>query len=370
MKLQRQTIFKLLSLLLIPISSLLVRWYSLAPESWEYYYSLNINKFFIQSMSLIYGIFPFSVFEVLAAIFAIGLTIYLIYLVIQCIKNIKKKQFLKTLGTGILNIGVVTSVLYFSFIFLWGLNYQRPQFGVKENLLVGEYTTEELSQLYKYLLRKAGKIRENLPEDENGIMVAYGDYRDIFERAIEGYKVVSTEFEGLGGDYGDAKPFLISEYLCYTGITGMYSPFTAEPNVNIAIPDMYIPSTTCHEMAHQRGYGFEDQCNFIAYITCVAHPDLDFQYSGYLLGISYISNALASTDFEKLVEANNTMMTEKVRNDLNAGNEFWEQYKGEVQEVSEQINSNYLKANGVESGVDSYGQVVDLLLAYYDKFFG
>ncbi len=368
MKLKRSTIYKLLILLLVPFSLLLVRLYAANPISWEQYYSMSINKAIIQILSLIFGIFPFSVFEILVVIFAIGFIVYFFYTIYNAIKH--GKEFYIVLGRYVLNVAVIISLLFSGFQLLWGLNYKRPQFGFNQGLVVTQYTTEELGELYAYLLTQADKVRQELPLNEDGIMQAYGDYNDIFSRAQLGYDQLTDEFEELAGTYGEAKPFISSELLNHTFITGMYSPYTAEPNVNVAIPDMYIPSTTCHEMGHQRGYGFEDQCNFIAYITSIAHPDADFQYSGYLLGISYVSNALAAADFDLLVKINKEVMSDGIRNDLDYGNAFWDQYQGEIQEAADNVNNTFLQANGVESGTKSYGQVVDLLLAYYDKYFG
>ncbi|OON93433.1 MAG: hypothetical protein ATN32_08960 [Candidatus Epulonipiscium fishelsonii] len=366
MKLQKITIFKLLILLLTPFSILLVYLYAAYPQVWETFYSLRINKYFIEGLSSVFGVVSFSVFETLIGftlIFLVGFLIGTVYYIFKY-----KNNALKILGNSLLNIGVVASIIFTMFITFWGLNYKRPEFGEKENLVVKKYTHGDLGEFYKHILTQAGRIRNHLSEDENGIVKMYGDYDNIFCRAPLGFYNLGEEFETLDGIYGPVKPIMISELLNYTGITGIYSPFTGEPNVNVAIPEMFIPSTTCHEMAHQHGYGFEDQCNFIAYITCMAHPHLDFKYSGYLLGIAYTSNALAKVDHDLLVAINKHYMPKKVLADLNYGNDFWDQYEGEVQEASQQINNSYLKANGVKAGTESYGEVVDLLLSYYEKY--
>lgn len=356
---------KLFFLLLIPLIALLTYWYAAMPNAWEQIYSMGINKFMIQSLSLIFGIFPFSVFEFFIYVLVLLAIIYPLYLLVKIIKDHASGWTI--FFNGLLNIGVFSTILFTAFILMWGLNYKRPQFGISEKIIAGDYTSEELGTLYSHLLDQAAKIRAQLPEDENGAMKTLGDYKDVFKRAQLGYDVAGEKFIELTGDYGPAKPILISKLLNYTGITGIYSPFTGEPNVNIAILDLNLPVTTCHEMAHQRGYGFEDQCNFIAYLTCVLHPDLDFQYSGYILAISYISNALASSNYPLLLELNDTM-SPKVLSDLDYHNDYWAQFEGDVQEISNNINSSYLQANGVESGTHSYGKVVDLLLAYYDKY--
>ena len=48
--------------------------------------------------------------------------------------------------------------------------------------------------------------------------------------------------------------------------------------------------------------------------------------------------------------------------------EFWKRYEGKIDDISNEINNTYLKANGVSEGVKSYGKMVDLLLVYYNLF--
>ena len=62
----------------------------------------------------------------------------------------------------------------------------------------------------------------------------------------------------------------------------------------------------------------------------------------------------------------NEKLSDGVRRDLNDQRDYWKQYEGKVEETFTQMNQTYLKLNGVNDGVQSYGRVVDLLLAYYE----
>lgn len=360
-----QTRTKLFTLLLTPIALLVPYLYGLSPETWERFYSLGINKWTIQILSFISGIFPFSLFE--WAIYAgiLSIVVYTLYTLFHIFTHLD--QGLKIFLTFLLNLSSIASILFFIFIVFWGANYQRPHFSEKYGIVMAEYTPEDLGELYTYLLDQAGKVRQQLPEDENGNAIPLGDHKDIFKRAQLGYDQAGQEFPVLNGNYGKAKAVLASPLMNYTGITGIYAPFTGEPNVNIAVPSITIPSTTCHEMAHQRGYGFESECNFIAFITALSHPDPDFQYSAYIMAISYTSNALASADRDLLLSIN-ANMPEGIYKDLVSINEFWDSYQGGVKEVAEQMNNTYLQSNGVEAGTESYGEMVNLILALYDKY--
>ncbi len=49
--------------------------------------------------------------------------------------------------------------------------------------------------------------------------------------------------------------------------------------------------------------------------------------------------------------------------DFRVRSEYWDQFEGEVKAVATSVNDAYLKTMGAPSGVKSYGQVVDLILA-------
>ena len=51
--------------------------------------------------------------------------------------------------------------------------------------------------------------------------------------------------------------------------------------------------------------------------------------------------------------------------DLRAANEHYAQYEGKVQDAAQKVNDTYLKAFSEESGVQSYGEAADLLIAWY-----
>ena len=48
--------------------------------------------------------------------------------------------------------------------------------------------------------------------------------------------------------------------------------------------------------------------------------------------------------------------------DVRAMQDFWERYQGVASELTSEVNDGYLRALGVPEGVESYGQVVKLVL--------
>jgi len=356
---------KLLSLMLIPITLLFNYLFSAYRYTGESFYSLTLNKVFIQVLSKLTGLFPFALSELILYALILLYSFYILRMLWHLFNS--KRSRIRILFHFILDTSVTFSVIYFLFMTTWGFNYLRPRFGENTGIYITRHTTSELAELYAYLIEETNRLSAETLKDSEGNMMLSQGYQSAFARAPLGYRQVAMEFSNLGGEYGRPKPILMSKLMNYTGIAGIYFPFTGEANVNVALLGSMIPSTTMHEMAHQRGYANEDECNFIAFLTCSLHPDVDFRYSGYLLALSHTRSALARDNMQLLTQLNQNL-SPYVLQDINNSYTFWKQYEGAVEAFSYKINDTYLKANGISDGEKSYGRMVDLLLSYYTLY--
>lgn len=366
---------KLLSLLLFPIALIINFISSKFPNVIEKYYSLKINKSIIELLSKVSGVFPFSFYEITMYLISIFIILFLLYFTFLLIKQ--RYKFKNFLYKSLLNILSTLSIVYFLFIILWGLNYNRLPLKdtlindynnrYNKNITEINYDNNDLINLYKFLIEKSNEYRKLVEIDKNNIFEANTNYKGILDRAYLGYENIYGILPGTKGNYSKPKYVRSSNLMCYTGITGIYFPFLGEANVNVAVPDLHIPSTTIHEMAHQRGYSSEDEANFIAYLGSINHPDVDFKYSGYILALVHTSNELARIDYDKLKELNKNI-SDDVRSDIKNNSKFWEKYEGKVEKISNEINNTYLKSNGIKEGVENYGEMVKLLLTYYKLY--
>jgi hypothetical protein len=85
-----------------------------------------------------------------------------------------------------------------------------------------------------------------------------------------------------------------------------------------------------------------------------------------MLAFIHTSNALYRANGESYSKVINSL-TEPVLRDIRANSAFWKKYEGKASEISNKANDTYLKSNGQAEGVKSYGQMVDLVVAYYRK---
>lgn len=365
-------------LLFWPLSLTLSWVTALYPEQIEKYYALSFSRIVNQALSLVTGVFPFSLAEVSICFLVIALAIVFIrFLVIKFI-NKRRQQQSRVQSSLFRNASnkkeglfyffyqllIFGGVLYFTFMLIWGLNYNRMSFAEIAGLPSAEVTVSEneLTELCDKLLTKANHLRTNLNEDERGVMKASGGFEEISRTAPKAFANATALYPEFGGNYGKPKHVLLSKLMSYTGITGIYFPFTSEANVNVDIPDCMLPATTCHEMAHQRGFAREDESNYIAWVTCNSSDNPEFQYSGTILALNHSLNALFKISPET-VRTLQKKYSSGVRRDLAELSQYWEKYEGKVEEVASDINDAYLKSNRQKDGVQSYGRMVDLLLA-------
>ncbi len=323
------------------------------------YYSSTLNKWLIQGLSQLTGLVSFSIGELLFVCHLIAIPIVLGMFVYKY----KKHQFFKFFRQVISYILIV----YILFMFLWGFNYSRISVAYMMDLQIKPTNTQELYNLTKALILKSNSLRNDVSEDSNGIMTIDGGYQTVFDEVDTGYQIIGQEYKELSGHYGKPKFILLSHPMLYTEIVGIYFPFTAEANVNIDTPDLFLPINTLHEMAHQRGIALEDEANYIAYLAAMANPDIEFQYSGTVFAMTTSMMALMKYDPESASELK-ALYSDGLKRDLENYQTFWKDYEGKVSGVADNINDTYLKGNGQIDGVQSYGRMVDLLLAQYRKF--
>lgn len=345
--------------ILVPISFILIFLAKTSPEVVEFLYSMEIYKFISQPLSRLTGIIGFSLGEMFFYIFVIW-SIVKLFSLLRALLLSDKKFILKSFK----QIISVLSLLLFLFVILWGLNYYRMPLSQTANLDKTSFSKQDLEKLCIYMIEEANTYRTNVKENPRGVMKLSRNKKHAISRAYLGYKKISDEYLMLKGDYGRPKIVLTSKFMSYAGIAGIFFPFTIEANVNGDVPDAVFPSNAAHEMAHQRGYAREDEANFISFLACIANPDIEYKYSGTLLALVHSINALYKIDHERAIELTG-LYSSGLQRDLQDINDYWEKFEGPIERTSNKINNTYLKANNQKDGVESYGRMVDLLLAYY-----
>jgi hypothetical protein len=328
------------------------------PEAIEHAYARRLYPTVVWVLSSLSGLVRFSLAELAVGMAALGLLLRLGLAVRDAFRQGLRRSGAALLGDLVLLAGV----LALSFVLLWGLNYQRQPLAVASGLDARPAAAAELAELAEALVLGANTSRDGLPEDGQGVLRAPDGTAGILDRTPRGFDRVAPRYPALAGRPPRPKPVFLSEAMSWLGLSGIYSPFTGEANVNTTAPIPALPFTAAHETAHQRGLAREDEANFGSYLACLAHPDPDFRYSGLLAASLHTSAALRGVDEARArdVEA---LRSPAVGRDLQALREWEARHEGPVARTAEKVNDAYLKSQGAMDGVRSYGRMVDLLLA-------
>lgn len=330
---------------LLLVMAALLQYLARTQSGFATWYAHQVYPVLVGTIGRLSGVFSFSVVEILIYMLIFGVIVYAVRFFREPVRVAARAWFLSAL-------------LLFLYTANCGVNYYAAPFSQYAGLETGLYTKEELKALCGFLVER---VNETVTAER------YLEHKKEWrEEGVTSMGHAAKQFPALGGYYPMPKQMTVSYVLSVQQLCGIYMPFTIEANFNGAMPNYNIPHTICHELSHLKGFMREDEANFIGYLACTLSENQAFQYSGYLTGWVYAGNALAGADMEAYLELRR-QLAPQAEADLQQNNEFWNRYEGKVAEAANQLNDTYLKMNDQTDGVQSYGRMVDLMLAYYKK---
>ncbi len=261
----------------------------------------------------------------------------------------------------------VILLLYTLYVAGLGLGFHEPSLGEKLGLQDVPVSAEQLYETMLWTIAEANALCGKVDFAFEGFSyMPFATYDAMCADLMIGYRRLHQTHPLYLQVNTHVKPVILSEAMSYTHITGIYTFFTGESNLNVNFPDYTLPFTAAHELAHQRGFAREKEANFIAFLVCIGGENAYTRYSGYVNMVEYLSNALYSADKALWNDAMDRLDA-RIRCEMRAYNAFFEKYReNTAAKVSNAINDTYLKAQGQEEGTKSYGLVVDLAVAYYE----
>ena len=302
-----------------------------------------------------------SIMEILYALAAVGAVAYTVWSVIAVVKargHRGRRVYSALLGAA---DGILT--VYVLFCLMWGVNYWTDSFQDRAGITAQPVTETELEAVTRYFAEQLTAAADSVPRDENGLYAV--PKVQILEESTAVYGGVTELYPFLRFRDTGVKAVRSSRLMSIMGFTGVYFSCIGESNVNVDSPACLLPSTIAHELAHQRGVAWEQECNFLGVLASVTSGMPDYIYSGWLLGFIHLGNALYETDPEAYWAIRGTLPA-AVEADLRDNSAYWDQFRDNVVEkVSDTVYDTALKSYGDANGMKSYSMVVELLVAYY-----
>ncbi len=335
----------------------------LFPRVAEYIFVRGIFRIIAIPLEWFMSILPFSFTE---TVVILSLPALLTLLIVWIVRIIRKKEHMRVFEKGCRFVAWCLSLALLMFMLMDGANFSRIPVGTLMELPDRKYTAEELFTVTSDLAQKATESRKALSEDENGCAVLSVSRSEFLKLTDDCYHPLKEKYPFLVTGVWRVKSVALSRLWSYTGYTGVYCPWLGESSINTDVPDYEMGHTATHEIAHTMGFAKENECNFIGWLACAQSGQADYVYSGHLQAFIYCSNALYKADKDLWRKAY-SYCSEGVIRDISQTSDYWKQFEGEVQESSQKFNDSFIKVNGVESGVLSYNEMVELMLRYYDK---
>ena len=243
-------------------------------------------------------------------------------------------------------VSSILIIIYFFYI-SWGVNYFRIPLhkSISQEVYLNEKKIETLT---RFISIQCNKLKKEINTKKIGNKNNLNSYKNIIESKNQKFKYSN-----------------FSIILSYLGIKGYYNPFTNEANVNSEIPDILIPVTIYHELAHKQGFASESDANFIGFFNAYKSHEAEIQYSASFFAFRYLYHDLYKMNpnsAENIYESLNS----EVKNDFSIVSNFWLYYSNRFQKIQKNIFDLFLKTNGQKKGINSYDEVVKLLLFTFD----
>ena len=271
----------------------------------------------------------------------IGEIIYIVIIILYIYLFVKVISFKLS---DFLNLVAFSSILYFLFYFLWGLNYFKPSLVDKLNIK-SEYEFNVLDETINKVIFEINKESSFISEDINK--------SDIFN-------LINTTTSNI-------KKSIIPDIFLYQKVSGHYIPFTSEAIFVDKIPLVDMPIVILHEQAHQSGYANEGEASFIAFSKAINNKEPYIRYSGYFYALINLLNEISKKNSDKLDDYI-TKLDEKVISDIKKVQNFWSKYSNSfLDKAQNYIYDLYLKSNNQEAGIMTYGEVSLYIIHYYQK---
>ncbi|MBO4325338.1 MAG: DUF3810 domain-containing protein [Lachnospiraceae bacterium] len=345
---------------------------------WKYIYPLFLN-----SVGRFTNLFPFSIGEWLAFIVINALLILVFWWIPAVILKIRKKgvrfrRFTCSLYRFALLAGCC--ILLFMTLTEFILDHTTPldpNLGREKR----EYTVEELITVYNYVSDKINLYSCLQTRDEDGWIIA--DKKETMENAAEALRGISKRYPQLAGWYPQVKPLFFSGIVTRMGFAGYFYPYSMEADYNALMYEGNY-DTFVHELAHSHGFMREDEANFLAYAACTECGDLFLAYCGYMSVISYMDRDLHQSLAQLSQDEINGLpeilgpysiyfdqdwcfLKPEQQEQLDESDEFLTDIVSPetIDHVASEVADITIKMSG-QSGMAAYGEVVGLLLQYYD----
>jgi hypothetical protein len=295
------------------------------------------------------NLLPIAVFDLLL----VAAVAVVVVQIVRGIRRARRERRVTPIFATLWHLVAGAAVVYLVFLLVWGLNYRR--LSMQDRLVLASPAPDKTAVMN--LGRESVRRLNALYEAAHKSGWPGAEWQDERLRAAF-ERVQSLLSDGPGAEPGRLKWTMLGPYFRWTSVDGMVDPFALEVLANPDLLPWERVFVAAHEWAHLAGYADESEANFVGWLTCL-RADEAAQYGGWLYLYWQINGEVAPQDRMELANS----LGEGPRRDVAAIVERLR--RGQLpllRNASLVVYDKYLRANRVEEGIRSYGEVVTLIL--------
>jgi hypothetical protein len=326
-----------------------------SPATIERTFSTGVYPLVQRQLTPLSNLAPFALFDIITIAAAGALVATVTTGVRRARRERRWSALLPTLGR------VVTgaAVAYLIFLAAWGFNYRRVPMTDRLEMPHGPPDREAVVSLGLHAVQQLNLLHaeahragwHEAPIEDAGLRDAYASVQRWLSDAPLAIP-------------GRLKRTIYGPYFRWTSVDGMVNPFALEVIANPDLLPFERPFVAAHEWAHLAGYANESEANFVGWLTCV-RAGVGAGYSGWLYLYWQISGEAGTEGRAVLWNA----LADGPRADVQAiVDRIRRGQLPTLRTASWRAYDQYLRANRVQEGIRSYGEVVTLILrARFDE---
>lgn len=322
----------------------LVLWLAPIPAAFiERWYSRGAYPVWQRIATMLSNFMPIALFDVIM----VGAAALLLVIAIRA----RRARSWRYAGARVLFAAGVAALW---FQLAWGLNYRRTPIAETMALTVEGQSGDALERFAVAAARMTASSADQL-DRENPLTPS---------RVLADLTSGFTKAQALAGQprsarAGRPKRSLFDFYYRWAAIDGVTNPFIPETIVVSGLTPAEIYMTVAHEWAHLAGYASEDEANFVGWLACLEAGGGP-RYNAWLFALTKAVGAGPATKRRAwLAQAGPVAVR-----DLAAIRARYEQSSSAVRNAASAAYDQFLRANRVEGGIESYDAVLRLMLAY------
>ena len=318
-------------------------------ESVERAYSTTIYPGIQSTVTPATNLVPFALFDVLT----VGAVVVLIASAAASVSRARILKSLRPIGAFALSVATFAAFTYLVFLAVWGLNYRRLPMTERLVLSPDLPSTEQVMKLGFEAIRRMNSLHDQAHT------IGWESDPRYDKELVAAYEFVQERLLGTSlAVPGRLKSSIYGSYFRWATVDGMVDPFALEVLANPDLLPVERTFVAAHEWAHLAGFADESEANFVGWLMCV-RAGIPAQYSGWLSLYWQIGVEVGPDDRKRLWDA----VAEGPRRDIQAITDRLQ--RGQLpflRDASWRVYDGYLRANRVEEGIRSYGQVINLVL--------